>query len=166
MSIRTSLLALAGASLCAGVAQAGDTPIIVRDGSIVIESRLGGLNGWSGQGRNAIHHPDGAKSLAELQVTGPGARNATCEAKGHCAVVLRWSSGETVTITPRANRKGLRIESSVPFDDARWSKSDGQWRLPLSESSAPTITITDRQGGGQEETICSGKGCGVEVHYK
>ncbi|MBI5282823.1 MAG: hypothetical protein HY858_14155 [Candidatus Solibacter usitatus] len=171
MKTRTVVIGLAGIVLAGTTwhiasAQGGDTPIIVSDGSIVIRPESGGLNGWSGEGKNAIRHPDDQKALAELEVTGPGAKAATCAAKGHCAVVLRWSGGETITITPRANRRGLRIESSVDFDDARWTKSDGEWRLPLPASSAPVVTIADRQGGGQEETICEGKGCSVRLHYR
>jgi hypothetical protein len=174
MTRKTPLLLAAQCAVLLGIVwfwapsplRSDDTPIIVRDGSIVIESVGGDVRQWKRAGA-MLTHPDGAKAMAALEVSGPGAKADTCAGRQHCFVEMTWSGGFAVRIHPVANRKGLVIESTVPFDDSRWDKSGAIWRFQLpADSQFLQATIVDRQRGGQATTICSGKGCAVRIHFQ
>ena len=149
-------------------AQPSDSPIIVRDGSIAIENRGGQLNRWRAAGRAAMEHPDTGKSMGSVDVTGPGARNATCAGRGRCVVEMRWSTGHVIRVVAmQSGSKGLRVEAAgVTFDDPGWDKTTPVWRFRLPDNAIPTVTIRDQSTNGQPETVCQGKACQVIVHYQ
>lgn len=149
-------------------AQGSDSPIIVRDGSIVIENRGLDMKEWRSAGRAALDHPHPDKALGEVEVTGPGAQNASCAQRGRCVVEMRWSTGQAIRIVARqGGSRGLRLEASgLNFDDEGWDKSAPAWRFTLPDGAEPAVTIRDRSTNGQPEKICQGKGCAVLVHYQ
>ena len=145
-----------------------DSPIIVRDGSIRIENQGGNLNNWTSVGNAALDHPNGSGTLRGVEVSGPGAQNATCEGRGRCVVEVRWSTGQTIRVAARQNgNQGVRLAASgVTFDSPGWNKSGAEWRFDLPAGAVPTVTIRDQSTSGQGQTICQGNGCRVLVHYQ
>lgn len=149
------------------LAQGTDSPIIVQDGSIRIENQGGSLNNWTAAGNMALDHPDGSRTLRSVEVSGPGAQEATCSGRGRCVVEMSWTSGQSIRIVARQNgNQGMRLESSgVTFDAPGWDKSGSAWRFALPAGAVPTVTIRDASGGGAQ-TLCQGNGCRVLVHYQ
>ena len=144
---------------------AADTPIIVKNGSIEIQSEGVDLATWTSVDNKTRHHPDQGKALGVIEVT--GGQNATCSDRGRCLIVAKWSSGHTVRIVARAaGSRGLRLESSVKFSDSKWDKTTPAWKFPLPANTTLTVTITDQDTGGSPQTLCSGATCGVRVHYQ
>ena len=160
--------AMAGVLLLSAIAfaQGGDTPVIVRDRSISIRPATGSLNDWKPIGRGEFEHPNQAKRMAAVEVTGPNSRNATCAGRGRCLVEMTWSTGQSVQILARAGGRGLSLFCSIPFDDPGWDKSTPEWRFLLPADATSVVTIRDRSTNGRAETVCSGKGCQVTIHYQ
>ncbi len=148
------------------LAQGGDTPIIVRDRSISIRPATGSLKDWKAVGRQQFDHPNQNKSMASVEVAGPGAKNSTCSGRGRCLVEMTWSTGQSVRIIARGGGRGLSLFCSVPFDDPGWDKSSPEWHFPLPADATAEVTIRDSSTRGKPETICSGNGCQVTVHYQ
>jgi hypothetical protein len=166
-----------GAAACAALLSAtwlvsssqaqADTPIIVSDGSIVIEDPGGDLNAWSAQGANMLVHPQGNKRMGSVEVTGPGAISETCSNKGLCVIRISWSTGQSVRVfAAQGGNRGLRLGlQGAAFNSPNWSKSSKRWSLPLEPGAEPTVTIRDESTNGQPKVICKGTGCRVLVRY-
>ena len=146
--------------------QGTDRPIIIRDGSIKIKPEAGNLSEWTKSNPKMLAHPDQNGSLAKVEVTGPGAQDESCSGRGRCVVEFQWSTGEYVRIISTQGGKGLNIETSVDFDDAKWNKKSAEWSYPLPKGAKPTVTIADRETDGTPKVICQGKGCKVRIHYQ
>lgn len=165
-----------GIAACAGLAMAlwlapkaaaqPDSPIIVGDGSIVLQNRGGNLATWTVVNPSTLAHPDASKTMAVVEVTGPGAKNDTCAGRNRCVVEVRWSSGHTIRVVANQNgSKAMRLVSSgLTFNDPGWTKGAPVWRFRLPGGATPTVTISD--AGGAATTICQGAGCQVIVHYQ
>src|SRR3974377_861297 len=92
-----------------------DTPIIVKNGSIVRESQGVDFSTWAKIDKHTMHHPHQDKAFGDVEVT--GGQNATCSGKGRCVITAQWSTGQKVRILAlAAGSKGLRLESSVDIN--------------------------------------------------
>jgi hypothetical protein len=163
-------LALAGLAWMARPALAqGDSPIIVRDGSIIIEPDQGSLGDWQlTAGNRVIRHPSGTRRLDAVEPSGTGAANDTCANRAHCRVVFTWSDGSRVVVQPVGNRQGLLVESSTPYTDPSWNRSGPSWTRTLPAGTTFTnVTIVDRDAqGAQPREICRGQGCAVRMFFR
>jgi hypothetical protein len=168
LAIGSVSLGLAGLAWMARPALAQrDTPIIVRDGSIVIEPDEGSLSDWRmGPGGRTIFHPNGNRRLDAVEPSGAGAANDTCANKGNCRLVFAWSDGSRVVVQTVGNGRGVFVESSTPYTDSSWNRSGSSWTRTLPEGTTFTnVTIMD-QGAGQAREICRGRGCAVRIFYR
>ena len=89
---------------------ANDTPIIIADGSLTIESRGVPWANWGGAGTNTRVHPNAGKSVAQVVVDMPG-NNQTLPFSGQqCTVAVRYATID-ITVTTGNNGQGLRVTS-------------------------------------------------------
>ena len=147
-----------------------DTPIIVSDGSIVIQSPGVNLADWQPQGNARLDHPDSGKTMRTITVTGPNAVSGTnCEGKSKCTIEVTWSTGQGIRIVAKNNdNRGVQLEAiNAPFDNAGWNKSSAQsWRFTLPAGAVPTITLRGQGNNNTPQTVCRGAGCSVSVSYQ
>jgi hypothetical protein len=74
-----------------------DTPIIIADGSLTIESAVPWA-GYSGSGSNTQVHPHTGESAAKVVIGMPGSNRTVTFSGQKCMVAVRGASGGT-TIT-------------------------------------------------------------------
>jgi len=167
-----------------------DTPIIVRDGSIVITSVGEKLADFSKPDPKVRLHPRINAKLGKLKVDGQ-LKGSPCANTKECGVELVWSTGTTgqadykefIVVVGSNSRDGKTagIVSSVPFNQYLPSEvqnpQTGKWEYSYTWSPAGE-TLTFRQARlhtkpfrevsalNTPEIICSGPGCRVEFEYK
>jgi hypothetical protein len=84
-----------------------DTPIIIADGSLTIESAVPWAS-YSSSGSNTKVHPHTGKSAAKVAIVIPG-KNRTVTFSGQkCTVAVRYASTD-ITVTTGDNGKGLQV---------------------------------------------------------
>jgi hypothetical protein len=88
---------------------ANDTPIIIADGSLTIESRGVPWANWGGSGNTKVH-PHTGKSVPHVVIDMPGNRNRTVTfSPGQkCTVAVRYASTD-ITVTTGNNGQGLQV---------------------------------------------------------
>ena len=106
-SLTVVLVTLLAAAIIQG---ANDTPIIIADGSLTIESRGVPWDGYGNSGGNTKVHPHTGKSVPQVVIDMPGNRNRTVTfSPGQkCTVAVRYASTD-ITVTTGNNGQGLRV---------------------------------------------------------
>ena len=169
----------------------GDTPIIVRDGSIVITSIGEDLNGFSKPDPKVRLHPRINARLGKLKVDGQ-LKGSPCTNTKECGVEFVWSTGtpgqpdyQEYIVVVGSNSGGGKtagIVSSVPFSEYEPShatdSATGKTAFTYTWSPAPPLTLTFREARlhtthfrevtprPTPQVICSNPGCKVEFEYK
>jgi hypothetical protein len=88
-------------------AQDIDTPIIIADGSLTIESAVPWAS-FSGSGANTKVHPHTGKSVTKVVIAMPGNNRTVTFSGQKCTVAVRYASTD-ITVTTGNNGKGLQI---------------------------------------------------------
>lgn len=108
---RAALFALAALAL-AGAAFAqlgsGDPPIIIGDGSLVIQSPRGGWAQWRAESPNERAFPNADLGIGSLRIESPG-NDATVDLSGRAALVTVTSGSTTLDVLTFANGAGIRM---------------------------------------------------------
>jgi hypothetical protein len=162
---RTSLLCalVALASLfIAGLswAQNSDTPIIIADGSLTIESR--GVP-WSQYGTGGTRrHPHVNKTVTSVELTVNGSSQTISFAGEKCTVTAQY--GKTaITVTTGNNGKGLQVATNFASDFHR-GNSDNEMAHNDEHNKLSAITV--KKGSS---TVFTGTGSGgskITIHYQ
>ena len=87
-------------------AQRGDTPIIIADGSLTMESAVPWAS-YSGGG-NARVHPHTGKSVTQVVIAMPGNNRTVAFSGQKCTVAVRYASTD-ITVTTGNNGQGLQV---------------------------------------------------------
>jgi hypothetical protein len=93
-------------------AQGGDTPIVILDGSLTIQSAVP-WSQYSGSG-DARTHPHGGKSVTKVTVTVNSATQTIPFSNQQCIVNVTYASQE-IRVATSANGKGLTISPFSAF---------------------------------------------------
>ena len=88
-------------------AQNIDTPIIIADGSLTIESAVPWAS-FGGSGQNPRVHPDTGKSVTQVVIAMPGNNRTVTFSGQRCTVAVRYASTD-ITVTTGDDGKGLRV---------------------------------------------------------
>src|SRR5579863_1254612 len=105
-SLMLTLLAL----WIAGLSWAqGDTPIIISDGSLTLESRGAPWPQWSTGGTR--HHPNAGKTVASVDLMVNG-QSRTINSNGQPWTVTVQYLGTTVTVATGAGVQGLQVTTN------------------------------------------------------
>ena len=91
-------------------AQRGDTPIIIADGSLTIESRGVPWANWGGAGTNTRVHPNAGKAVTQVAIAMPGNNQTVTFSGQKCTVAVRYASTD-ITATTGNNGQGLQVTS-------------------------------------------------------
>jgi len=89
-------------------AQDIDTPIIIADGSLTIESRGVPWANFTNAGGNAKVHPDGGRSVTQVVIAMPSQNRTVTFSGQKCTVAVRYASTD-ITVTTGNNGKGLQV---------------------------------------------------------
>ncbi len=111
---RLGLLTLTLLSLIAGLAwaQGSDTPIIISDGSLTIESRGVPWSQFTGTGRTR-NHPQASKTVTAVDLTVNGRKQTIPCGNQRCTVTAQYGR-TTITVDTGNNGKGLKITTDFP----------------------------------------------------
>lgn len=167
----------------------GDTPILVRDGSIVITSVGADLDGFGKPDPKVRIHPRVKARLGRLMVDGQS-KGVPCHNSIECEVEFLWSTGtpgqpdyQEYTVVVESNTGNGRtagIVSSVPFPDYDSSEAQNPetGRMEYTYTWSPTEPLTFREARLRivplgdstakpaPQVLCSNPGCKIEFEYK
>lgn len=167
----------------------GDTPIIVRDGSIIITSKGEDLTGFAKPHANVIIHPKTNSKLGKLKVNGQ-LKGSPCANTKECGVEFMWSTGtpgqpgyQEYTVVVGSNSgdgKNAGIVSSIPFADYTSSQATDSatgmtaytytWsptgQLAFREAKLHKLPLKAGMPRPTPQVICSNPGCRIEFEYK
>ena len=85
-----------------------DTPIIIADGSLTMESRGVPWAGYGGSGQDPRVHPHTTKSVTQVVIAMPGNNRTVTFSGQKCTVAVRYASTD-ITVATGDNGQGLRI---------------------------------------------------------
>ena len=156
------LLALALIALfAAALAWAqGETPIIVSDGSLTIESRGVPWSQFTGSG-NTRRHPHTAKTVTSVDWT-VGGRSGSLPFNGQAWTVAATYGTTTITITTGANGQNLQVTT----DFSSFHSGATPNHLAHNNAAGSISTVTVKRGASSD---FSGAGSGhtvITLHYR
>ena len=141
---------------------ANDTPIIIADGSLTIESRGVPWANWGGSG-NTKAHPHTGKSIPHVVIDMPGNRNRTVTfSPGQkCTVAVRYASTD-ITVTTGDNGQGLRIMTDFGSFHAGATTS----HLAHNNANAKISRVTVTRGNQIAFDSAASGGTTVTIGYR
>ena len=157
-----ALVAVLGMSLLAGVGftlrAQGDSPIIISNGSLHIESAAA----WSQfktQG-NTKTHPDPTRSVPSIDLTMDGNARTLSIGGQSCQLSVQYG-GTTLTVATGANGKGL----SVTTDFSSFRGSDGNHLDHMNPSQKISSIAVTKSGANVFQGSPTGA-VRIVVHYR
>lgn len=152
-----------------------ETPIVIGDGSIKLESTKVAWNDWE-------YYPSGPDKADALswsarddngKIKGikhrQGSATADCANSKHCAIVVVYDDGSIVALrSGKKDGKGMTLISSRPFGSYT---ADGQYTLSYGTTDQPKVVrayvwMVDNQDVQSKVPICTGQPCSVDIEYK
>jgi len=136
-----------------------DTPIVISDGSLTMESR--GVP-WSqfGAAGNTRRHPNQGKTLTSVDLRVNG-RNQTVTCGNHqCTVTARYD-GTTITVSSGANGRGLTVNTDFSAFHGGASANHLAHNNPNTQIGAISVTggTPPFNGTGSGHTL-------ITIHYQ
>ena len=137
-----------------------DTPIIIADGSLTIESAVPWAS-YSGLGSNTKVHPHTGKSASKVEISMPD-KNQTVTFSGEkCTVAVRYASTD-ITVTTGDDGKGLQVITDFSsFHDGATPN-----QLAHNDDSSKISHVTVKQGDQTKFDSGASGGTTVTVHYQ
>lgn len=108
------MLALLGAAAICGWAQSGDTPIVILDGSLTMESAVP-WSQFTGTG-DLRSHPHTGKAVTKVAITMPGTNQTVTFNNQQCTVDVTYASTD-IQVSTGNNGKGLRLTPFSAFQN-------------------------------------------------
>jgi hypothetical protein len=165
----------------------GDTPIIVRDGSIVIASKGADIEKYSRLGDNLIVHTHHGKALGAVKVNG-NRQQPACASTQLCAYEFVWAYGKegqedyqeykVYLWSGSPQSKGANIYSSVPIAEYTYAQQDSAdpslstltWKpvdRTITFRYASVITVpTGSNRPNPPSRLCGTANCRIEFEYR
>jgi YbbR domain-containing protein len=137
-----------------------DTPIIIADGSLTIESAVPWAS-YSGSGPNTKVHPHTGKSAAEVEIHIPDKDKTVTFSGEKCTVAVRYASTD-ITVTTGDNGKGLQVITDFSsFHDGATPN-----HLAHKDASSKISHVTVKQGDQTKFDSGASGGTTVTIHYQ
>jgi hypothetical protein len=153
---RATLIVLGLLSM-AGVlswAQGGDTPIIILDGSLTMQSAVP-WNQYTGSG-DIRTHPHNNKSVTKVTVTANGATQTIAFSNQQCIVNVTYAS-QDIRVATGANGKGLSVSPFSAFNSRTSTilahKNQNSKISHVTVTKAGARAFDDNASGGTKITI-------------
>jgi hypothetical protein len=120
----------------------GDTPIVISDGSLTIESAVP----WSEFHAHAVNskaHPHAAKTVTKVAVTSPGNDQTVTYSGEQCEVAVQYG---TTGVTVATDQRGNKLRVSTEFDSFQPGPNPTQLlhKDPSSKISHVKVTKGDQ----------------------
>jgi hypothetical protein len=138
-----------------------DTPIIIADGSLTIESRGVPWTGYSGSGQNPRVHPHTTKSVTQVVIAMPGNNRTVTFSGQKCTVAVRYASTDITVITGN-NGQGLQVTT----DFGSFHPGATSNHLAHNNTTAKISRVTVTQGNQVVFNGTASGGTTVTIHYQ
>jgi hypothetical protein len=143
-------------------AQRGDTPIIIADGSLTIESRGVPWTSWTNSGPNTKVHRDTGKSVTSVEIAMPG-NNQTLTFSGQsCTVIVRYVSTD---ITVETGPNGGRLQMTTDFGGSFHNGATGN-HLAHNNATSKISHVTVMRGNQTVFNANASRDTTVTIHYQ
>jgi hypothetical protein len=136
-----------------------DTPIIIVDGSLTMESAVP-WSQFSTNGNRKIH-PHSSKAVTSVEITMPGNSRTIAFSGERCSVLVRYGSTD-ITVETANGGKGLRVATDFSAftqggDDKHMAHKDAHSKISRVTVTKGNQTVFDAAASG---------GTKVVVHYQ
>ena len=153
------VLALLAAAGVLGWAQSGDTPIVIMDGSLTMESAVP-WNQFQGSG-DQRSHPHSGKPVTKVVVTVAGKTQTVTFNNQQCTVDVTYA-GTDIKVSTGSNGKGLSVS---PF--SAFQNGDTPNRMAHKNQSQKISHVTVMKAGVKAfDSNASGGGTKVAISYQ
>jgi hypothetical protein len=141
-------------------AQGSDTPIIISDGSLTMESRGVAWSRFTGTG-GTRSHPNAGKAVTAVEVTANGSTQTINFNNEPCAVTVRYGATNIVVATEN-NGRGLHV--STDFTAFHRGASDNH--LAHNDAGNHISAVTVRKGSQTVFSANPNGGTQIVIHYQ
>ncbi len=152
------ILALVAAAGIASWAQGGDTPIVILDGSLTMESAVAWRE-FTGSG-DIKAHPHATKSVTQVAVTVNGATKTIPFTNQLCTVDVTYAATR-IRVTTGANGKGLTVSPFSAFQNGSTEKI-----LAHKNQNAKISHVRVMKAGAQAFDSDASGGTKIVISYK
>ena len=142
-------------------AAAADTPIIIADGSLTIESRGVPWDSYSNSGGNTKVHPHTGKSVPQVVIAMPGNNQTVTFSGQKCTVAVRYASTD-ITVTTGDNGQGLRVMT----DFGSFHAGATPRHLAHNNANAKISHVTVTQGNQTAFDSAASGGTTITISYQ
>jgi YbbR domain-containing protein len=139
---------------------ANDTPIIIADGSLTIESRGVPWANWGGSGNTKVH-PNPGKSVTQVVIAMPGNNRTVTFSGQKCTVAVRYASTD-ITVTTGNNGRGLQVMT----DFGSFHAGATARHLAHNDASSKISHVTVTQGNQTAFDSSASGGTTVTISYQ
>ena len=157
--IAGAVVALLSAAGVAGWA-AGDTPIVILDGSLTIQSAVP-WNQFKGSGDKRTH-PNGGGSITKVVVTLSGKDQTVDCSNGPCAVDVTYAGTDIQVTSGGSNGKGLTFS---PFSAFQNGSSANELAHKNRNAHITHVTVS-KAGAKVVDAAGAGPGTKVTISYQ
>lgn len=155
-----SLTVVFVALLAAAILWAQDTPIIIADGSLTIESRGVPWANWGGSGNTKVH-PNAGKAVSQVVIVMPGNNRTVTFSGQKCTVAVRYASTD-ITVTTGNNGRGLQVTTDFGSFHAGATNN----HLAHNNATAKVSRVTVTQGNQVVFNATASGGTTVTISYQ
>ncbi|MGA2268455.1 MAG: hypothetical protein ABSH44_08305 [Bryobacteraceae bacterium] len=159
-AVLVALLAAAIGGCVLMWAQDIDTPIIIADGSLTIESAVPWAS-YSSPGANEKVHPNTGKSVTKVVISMPGNNRTVTFSGQKCTVAVRYASTD-ITVTTGNDGKGLRVLT----DFSSFHAGATARHLAHNNASSKISHVTVTQGNQTAFDSSASGGTTVTISYQ
>jgi hypothetical protein len=138
-------------------AQGGDTPIVILDGSLTMQSAVP-WNQYTGNG-DMRSHPHSGKSVTSVTVTANGATQTIAFANQQCIVNVTYASQE-IRVATGANGKGLSVSPFSAFQ----RRTDTILAHRNQNAKISHVTVT--KAGARAFDVSASGGTKITISYQ
>jgi hypothetical protein len=139
---------------------ANDTPIIIADGSLTIESRGVPWANWGGSGNTRVH-PNAGKAVTQVVIAMPGKNQTVTFSGQRCTVAVRYASTD-VTVTTGNNGRGLQVTT----DFGSFHAGATARHLAHNDASSKISHVTVTQGNQTAFDSSASGGTTITIGYQ
>jgi hypothetical protein len=142
-------------------AQDIDTPIIIADGSLTMESRGVPWANWSSSGSTTKVHPGTGKSVTSVVIAMPGNNQTLTFSGQQCTVAVRYA---TTDITASTGNNGQRLQ--VTTDYSSFHNGATTRHLAHNNATSKISRVTVTRGNQTVFNATASGGTTVTIHYR
>lgn len=146
------------AAVCGWAYYAADTPIVILDGSLTMQSAVP-WNQFTGTG-DLRSHPETTKSVTKVVITMPGKNQTVTFSNQQCTVDITYA-GTDIKFTTGNNGKGLSVTPLSAFQ-----KGSSPKQMAHKNQTAKISHVTVIKAGVKTFDSAASGGTQVTIHYQ